>query len=136
MGQGSSALVAPRHGGLPRVASQGPAPIPPDTDHSGLSFNRDLSLIEFYRRVLDEARDETNPLLERAKFLGIVGTSLHEFAVTRCAELRKESGAFFARRDERGTRPLFLTRIEAEVKDLLADARSYLREQSAPAPAS
>ena len=42
-------------------------------------INRDMSLIEFERRVLEEARDERNPLLERIKFLGILGRNLDEF---------------------------------------------------------
>ena len=36
-------------------------------------IDRDMSLVEFERRVLEEARDERNPLLERVKFLGILG---------------------------------------------------------------
>lgn len=138
MGQGLAALVAPRLGSgqVPRLGSgQAPAhEAAPRTASSDLppSFDRDLSLIEFYRRVFDEACDEANPLLERVKFLGIVGTILHEFAVTRYPELKKGLGAFFGASSEKGTRPLFL-RVEAEVKNLLAQARLYLREQLAPA---
>ena len=118
MGQGLSALVATRHGGLPRATLRRPAPVPSGLEVAELSFDRDLSLIEFYRRVFDEACDEANPLLERVKFLGIVGTILHEFAVTRYAEL---------------ARTAHLKQVEAEVEDLLADARLHLREQLAPA---
>lgn len=46
-------------------------------------INRDMSLIEFERRVLEEARDERNPLLERVKFLGILGRNLDEFVMVR-----------------------------------------------------
>jgi polyphosphate kinase len=46
-------------------------------------INRDMSLIEFERRVLEEARDERNPLLERVKFLGILGRNLDEFVMIR-----------------------------------------------------
>ena len=42
-----------------------------------------MSLIEFERRVLEEAKDERNPLLERVKFLGILGRNLDEFVMTR-----------------------------------------------------
>jgi polyphosphate kinase len=38
--------------------------------------SRDLSLLEFQRRVLDQARDEKNPLLERVKFLAIFGSNM------------------------------------------------------------
>jgi polyphosphate kinase len=47
------------------------------------SVDRDMSLIEFERRVLDEARDPRNPLLERVKFLGILGRNLDEFVMVR-----------------------------------------------------
>src|SRR5262245_60240733 len=46
-------------------------------------INRDMSLMEFDRRVLEEARDERNPLLERVKFLGILGRNLDEFVMVR-----------------------------------------------------
>ena len=46
-------------------------------------INRDMNLIEFERRVLEEARDERNPLLERVKFLGILGRNLDEFVMVR-----------------------------------------------------
>ena len=47
------------------------------------AIDRDMSLIEFERRVLDEARDPRNPLLERVKFLGILGRNLDEFVMVR-----------------------------------------------------
>src|SRR6266545_989522 len=43
----------------------------------------DTGAIEFERRVLEEARDERNPLLERVKFLGILGRNLDEFMMVR-----------------------------------------------------
>ena len=46
-------------------------------------IHRDLSWIQFNERVLGEARDNTNPLLERAKFLGITATNLDEFFMIR-----------------------------------------------------
>lgn len=51
-------------------------------------IDRDLSWLEFNRRVLDEALDDSTPLLERAKFLAIFGSNLDEFFMKRIAVLR------------------------------------------------
>ncbi len=54
-------------------------------------FDRELSWIEFNSRVLSEAMDESNPLLERLKFIGITSANLDEFFMVRVASLAQES---------------------------------------------
>ncbi|MCA9208531.1 MAG: hypothetical protein KDA55_09265, partial [Planctomycetales bacterium] len=49
------------------------------TDTPTHYLNRELSWLEFNQRVLDEARNESNALLERLKFLAITGSNLDEF---------------------------------------------------------
>src|SRR3989440_209521 len=53
-------------------------------------LNRELSLIEFFRQVLDEARDDRNPLLERLRFLTIFSSIVDEFFMVRVSGLKEE----------------------------------------------
>jgi polyphosphate kinase len=58
-----------------------------------LYMNRELSLLEFQRRVLEEARDSHNKLLERVKFISIVSSNLDEFFMVRVAALKQKLAA-------------------------------------------
>ncbi|MEQ1605465.1 MAG: polyphosphate kinase 1 [Pyrinomonadaceae bacterium] len=67
-----------------------PAPLPvPEFDGKPL-FNRELSWLEFNRRVLDEATEDSLPVLERLKFLCIFATNLDEFFMIRVSGLKEQ----------------------------------------------
>src|SRR5581483_3434376 len=63
---------------------------PPDLSSSEVYSNRELDWLEFNQRVLDQALDDCHPLLERVKFLAIVGSNLDEFFMVRVATLLKK----------------------------------------------
>ena len=85
-----------------RAAEQDSAPAetptPPaqpeiDLRDPALYLNRELTWLEFNRRVLNEAEDERTPLLERVKFLAIVSSNLDEFFMKRIGGLKQQVGA-------------------------------------------
>jgi polyphosphate kinase len=59
-------------------------------DAKQLLFNREFSLLEFFRRVLEEGLDDSQPLLERLKFLAIFSSNVDEFFMIRVSGLKEE----------------------------------------------
>lgn len=68
-------------------------------------LNRDLSWVEFNRRVLQEAQDAGTPLLERVKFLSIVSSNLDEFMSVRVAGIIDQIKAGYTKKDFTGYTP-------------------------------
>ena len=99
-----------------------------------LYINRELGMLAFQRRVLEEAEDETNPLLERVKFLSILSSNLDEFFMVRVAGLAAQVDAGTIEvGPERMTPSAQLIAIRREVKKLLSDAHKCLDERLTPA---
>ena len=97
-------------------------------DNPSLYVNRELSLLSFQRRVLDEALDEANPLLERVKFLGILGSNLDEFFMVRAAGLKQQIEAGIEEPGPDGMTPRQqLEAIHQEFGRLLVEAHACRR---------
>jgi polyphosphate kinase len=101
------------------------SPFPPDA-----FVNRELSWLEFNRRVLEEAQDPTVPLLERVKFLAIFSSNLDEFFMVRVAELKRRIRAGDTTTGPDGLSPTEALAAVADKVHRLVDAqhRCYLEE--------
>lgn len=94
-------------------------------------LNRDLSWIEFNRRVLMEAQDSDNPLLERARFLAIVSSNLDEFISVRVAGIQDQIRAGYTKKDFTGYTPSGLyKRLIKRVSKIITDQYRTFRDIS------
>src|SRR4051794_13097562 len=85
-----------------------------------LYINRELSWLEFNARVLHEAFDARNKLLERLKFLSIFSTNLDEFYMVRVAGIRRQIAAGVQHANPDGMMPTeLLAAISERVTDLM-----------------
>src|SRR5215204_224740 len=100
-------------------------------------LNRDLCQLEFFRRVLEEALDNSTPVLEKLKFLSVFSSNLDEFFMVRVSGLKEMLGI-----DEIGPMPGELTPeeqlkvIRKRVLTLVDEHTNCLREEVIPELAS
>ncbi len=106
------------------VQAQARRALNPDT-----FVNRELAWIEFNRRVLEEARDEKTPLLERLKFLAIFSNNMDEFYMVRVAGYHNKLSAGVTRSRPDGYKPNeLLYTIRDLVLDMVTEQRQILAQ--------
>ena len=110
-----------------------PAEVPEDLADPGLYINRELSWLEFNRRVLAQAADAAVPLLERIRFISIFHTNLDEFFMVRVAGLRRQVQAGVTQRTADGLTPAEqLAAIARRLRPMLTTASEVLHDQLLP----
>jgi|HubBroStandDraft_4_1064222.scaffolds.fasta_scaffold00004_128 polyphosphate kinase len=103
-------------------------------DDPSLYISRELSWVEFNDRVLEEALDARNPLLERLKFVAIYGTNLDEFFMIRVAAIKQQIEAQVVRRSEDGRTPTeHLGAISERLRASLPQQMHLLNDDLLPA---
>jgi polyphosphate kinase len=103
-------------------------------DDPALFVNRELSLLDFQRRVLEEAQDVRNPLLDRLMFLSFVGSNLDEFFMVRVAGLKRQIEKAVTETGPDGMTPLEQMRaIRASVIRLFRSAHDCWTKELVPA---
>jgi polyphosphate kinase len=97
-------------------------------------INRELSLLDFQERVLAEAADPRNPVLERARFLSIVQSNLDEFFMVRVSGIREQVHAHISEREPDGMTPSEeLAAIRARLSPLLLAHAALFQDVIRPA---
>jgi polyphosphate kinase len=108
--------------------------VSPDLSDPSLYNNRELSLLEYHQRVLEEADDQTNPLLERLRFLCIVAANLDQFFEVRVAGLKQQRLSHLSLSGSDGMGPgEQLAAISARVRRMVNDMYQIWRERLVPA---
>ena len=104
-----------------------------ELERPDLYINRELSWIEFNRRVFEEAKDERHPLLERIKFISIFETNLDEFIMIRLAGIKDQVASSKTLRSPDGrTAEEQLAAIRERLAPLVQEVREYWRTTLQP----
>lgn len=107
---------------------------PDDDEHPDWFINRELSWLAFNERVLEEARDPANPLMERVKFLAIFDSNLLEFYEIRVAGLRQQEEAGIGKSGPDGmTAAEQLEAIDTRVREGVAGFYACWNDELRPA---
>ena len=105
------------------VEKSGKEPVVFDLSSSEWYLNRELSWLEFNRRVFQESKDERNPLLERVFFLSVIGSNLDEFFMKRIGGLKQQVGAKVKLLSDDGRTP------QQQINESYAVVRDILEQQ-------
>ncbi len=119
--------------GVIKPAFEEPVPDDLTLDDPALYINRELSWLEFNGRVLSEALDERNPLLERLKFCAIFSSNLDEYFMVRVSTLKQQVEVGLARKTADGLGPQAqLAAIAHRLRPLIDAQTQGLRDQILP----
>lgn len=112
----------------------GDAQVPSPEPHAAAAtlVNRDLSLIEFFRRVLEEGMDSSLPVLERLKFMAIFASNLDEFFMIRVSGLKEKLGHKFDVSPDGYTLPELLAEIKVRITEMIDLHTRCLRDEIIP----
>ncbi len=135
---GEGATVTEKPAAAPPQKKAQPRPLKlTDLQPRELFLNRELTWLEFNRRVQAQARDERIPLLERAKFLAITSSNLDEFFMKRIGGLKQQLGAGMTELTVDGRSPkqqldechAVVRKMVQEMQPIFADLRQLLRKE-------